>query len=47
VNDIYLHDDFTVSLFITAPDCCFKHFSLNSKGELEETFEFDFKDGTK
>ena len=30
-HDIYLHDDFRVSLFIPAPDCCFKHFSLNSK----------------
>jgi hypothetical protein len=29
-HEIYLHDD--VSLFIPAPDCCFKHFSLNSQG---------------
>jgi hypothetical protein len=28
--EIYYHDDFKVSLFIPAPDCCFKHFSLNS-----------------
>jgi hypothetical protein len=27
--DIYINDDFTVSLFITGPDGCFKHFSLN------------------
>jgi len=28
-HEIYLHDDFTVSLFISAPDCYFMHFSLN------------------
>jgi len=28
-HEIYLNDDFTVSLFIPGPDCCFKHFSLN------------------
>ena len=28
-HEIYLHDDFTVSLFIPPPDCCFKYFSLN------------------
>ena len=28
--EIYLNDDFTGSLFIPAPDCCFKHFSFNS-----------------
>jgi hypothetical protein len=22
-HEIYLHDDFTISLFIPAPDCCF------------------------
>ena len=29
-NEIYLNDNFTGSLFISGPDCCFKHFSLNS-----------------
>jgi hypothetical protein len=29
-HEIYLHDDFTVSLFIFgSQDSCFKHFSLN------------------
>ena len=29
-HEIYLHDDFTVSLFMPAPsDYYFKHFSLN------------------
>ena len=29
-HEIYLNDDFTVSLFIPKkPDGCFKHFSLN------------------
>ena len=42
--EIYLNDDFTGSLFIPAPDCCFKHFSLNSKDEQEETIKIDFKD---
>ena len=27
--EVYLNDDFTVSLFIPGPDGCFKHFSLN------------------
>ena len=44
-HEIYLHDDFTVSLFIPAPHCFFKHFSFNSKGEQEETIKIDFKDG--
>ena len=29
-HEIYLNDDFTVSLFSPASDCCFKHFSFNS-----------------
>ena len=29
-HEIYLNDDFTGSLFISAPDCFFKHFSLSS-----------------
>ena len=28
-HEVYLNDDFTVSLFIPGPDGCFKHFSLN------------------
>jgi hypothetical protein len=43
--EIYLHDDFTVSLFNPESDFCFKHFSLNSNGEQEETVKFDIKDG--
>ena len=31
-HEIYLNDDFTVSMFIPAPESCFKRFSLNSKG---------------
>jgi hypothetical protein len=27
--EVYLNDDFTVSLFIPGPDGFFKHFSLN------------------
>ena len=57
LQEMYLHDDFTLSLIITdqkynshkelanASNCCFKHFSLNSKGEQEDTIEFNFKDG--
>jgi hypothetical protein len=29
-HEIYLNDDFTVSLFFPASDCCFKHFTFNS-----------------
>ena len=29
-HEIYLNDDFTVSLFSPASDCCFKNFSFNS-----------------
>ena len=29
-HEIYLHDDFTVSLFFYgSQECCFKHFSFN------------------
>ena len=41
-QEIYINDDFSVSLFIPGPDCCFKHFSLNLKCEQEETIKFDF-----
>jgi hypothetical protein len=44
-HQIYLHDYFTVSLFIPAPDCCFKHFSLNLEVPREETINIDFEDG--
>jgi hypothetical protein len=45
LHEIYLNDDFTVSLIITDREyylsgfladeskCCFKHFNLNSNGE--------------
>jgi hypothetical protein len=46
-HEIYLNDDFTVSLFIPAPDCSFKHFSFNSKDEQEKTIEIDFLDEKK
>jgi len=57
LQEMYLHDDFTLSLIITdqkynsqkelanASVCCFKHFSLNTNGEQEETIIFNFKDG--
>ena len=28
-HEVYLDDDFTVSLFNPGPDSCFKYFSLN------------------
>jgi hypothetical protein len=44
--EIYLHDDFKISLFIIgSQDCCFKHFSLDLIGEQAETVNFDIKDG--
>jgi hypothetical protein len=46
-HEIYLHDDFTVSLFIPAPDCSFKHFSFNSKNKQEETIKIDINNYEK
>jgi hypothetical protein len=47
LHEIYLNYDFTVSLFIAKSDFCFKHFTLDSKDEQEETIKFDFKDGKR
>ena len=43
-NYIYLNDDFKAYMIIPA-SYCFKHFSLNSSGERENTIELYFKDG--
>jgi hypothetical protein len=43
-HEIYLHDDFSVSIFIPAPHCSFKHFSFKSKDEQEEIIEIDIED---
>jgi hypothetical protein len=46
-HEIYLHDDLTVSLFIPAPDCSFKHFAFNSKSKQEETIKIDINNYDK
>jgi hypothetical protein len=39
-HEIYLNDDFTVSLLIREKDSSFfKHFNFNSKDEQEKTIE--------
>jgi hypothetical protein len=40
-HEIYLNDEFTVSLFIPAPNCLFEHFSFNSKSEQEKPIEIN------
>ena len=35
--EIYIDDNFTISLFIAASDFYFKHFSFNLQGKKEET----------